>query len=96
MDASEAVVGELRVAADRGQRARLLEWAARFEPRRWAIEGATGNNLKGVDAEFPLGRNDKEWMKHTLWHSEGNNLTYKPVNLKPLTVDSIPPKVRTF
>jgi hypothetical protein len=37
----EAVVGELRVAADR-QRARLLEWAARFEPRRWAIEGATG------------------------------------------------------
>ncbi|KQP35781.1 succinate dehydrogenase flavoprotein subunit [Pseudorhodoferax sp. Leaf274] len=47
-------------------------------------------------AEFPLGRNDKEWMKHTLWHSAGNNLTYKPVNLKPLTVDSIPPKVRTF
>ncbi|KTT14614.1 succinate dehydrogenase flavoprotein subunit [Pseudacidovorax intermedius] len=46
--------------------------------------------------EFPLGRNDKEWMKHTLWHSAGNNLTYKPVNLKPLTVDSVPPKVRTF
>jgi transposase len=42
VDASEAVVGELRVAADRHQRARLLEWAARFEPRRWAIEGATG------------------------------------------------------
>ncbi|MDA8455404.1 succinate dehydrogenase flavoprotein subunit [Acidovorax sp. GBBC 3334] len=46
--------------------------------------------------EFPLGRNDKEWMKHTLWHSESNSLTYKPVNLKPLTVDSVPPKVRTF
>jgi succinate dehydrogenase / fumarate reductase flavoprotein subunit len=46
--------------------------------------------------ECPLGRNDKEWMKHTLWHSANNNLTYKPVNLKPLTVDSIPPKVRTF
>ena len=42
VDASEAVVGELRVAADRHQRARLLEWAARFEPRRWAIEGASG------------------------------------------------------
>jgi transposase len=42
VDASEAVVGELCVAADRHQRARLLEWAARFEPRRWAIEGATG------------------------------------------------------
>ncbi len=47
-------------------------------------------------AEFPLGRNDKEWMKHTLWHSADNSLTYKPVNLKPLTVDSVPPKVRTF
>jgi len=46
--------------------------------------------------DFPLGRNDKEWMKHTLWHSAGNNLSYKPVNLKPLTVDSVPPKVRTF
>ena len=48
------------------------------------------------DAEFPLGRNDKEWMKHTLWHSADNSLSYKPVNLKPLTVESIPPKVRTF
>ena len=47
-------------------------------------------------AEFPLGRNDQEWMKHTLWYSEGNRLAYKPVNLKPLTVDSVPPKVRTF
>ena len=42
VDVSEAVVGELRVTVDRRQRARLLEWAARFEPRRWAIEGATG------------------------------------------------------
>ena len=47
-------------------------------------------------AEFPLGRNDKEWLKHTLWHSATNSLTYKPVNMKPLTVESIPPKVRTF
>ena len=47
-------------------------------------------------ADFPLGRNDKEWLKHTLWHSATNSLTYKPVNMKPLTVESIPPKVRTF
>ena len=46
--------------------------------------------------DFPLGRNDKEWLKHTLWHSASNSLSYKPVNMKPLTVDSIPPKVRTF
>jgi succinate dehydrogenase / fumarate reductase flavoprotein subunit len=48
------------------------------------------------DAQFPLGRNDAEWMKHTLWDSATNTLSYKPVNLKPLTVDSVPPKVRTF
>jgi succinate dehydrogenase / fumarate reductase flavoprotein subunit len=48
------------------------------------------------DAQFPLGRNDAEWMKHTLWYSEGNRLDYKSVQLKPLTVDSVPPKVRTF
>jgi succinate dehydrogenase / fumarate reductase, flavoprotein subunit len=48
------------------------------------------------DADFPLGRNDREWMKHTLWYSQGNRLDYKPVNLKPLTVESVPPKVRTF
>ena len=48
------------------------------------------------DAEFPLGRNDRDWMKHTLWDSATNGLSYKSVNLKPLTVDSVPPKVRTF
>ncbi|MCK6420466.1 MAG: succinate dehydrogenase flavoprotein subunit [Aquabacterium sp.] len=48
------------------------------------------------DPQCPLGRNDAEWMKHTLWYSQGNRLAYKPVNLKPLTVDSVPPKVRTF
>jgi len=48
------------------------------------------------DPQFPLGRNDVEWMKHTLWYSQGNRLDYKPVQLKPLTVDSVPPKVRTF
>ena len=45
--------------------------------------------------DFPS-RDDANWMKHTLWHSASNSLTYKPVKLKPLTVDSVPPKVRTF
>ena len=48
------------------------------------------------DPVAPNGRNDAEWLKHTLWFSEGNRLEYKPVNLKPLTVESIPPKVRSF
>jgi succinate dehydrogenase / fumarate reductase flavoprotein subunit len=48
------------------------------------------------DPVAPLGRDDVNWMKHTLWYSEGNRLSYKPVRLKPLTVDTVPPKVRTF
>ncbi len=48
------------------------------------------------DPVAPLGRDDANWMKHTLWHSANNSLSYKPVNLKPLTVESVPPKVRTF
>ena len=44
----------------------------------------------------PLGRNDVDWLKHTLWFSEGNRLDYKPVKLKPLTTESIPLAVRSF
>jgi succinate dehydrogenase / fumarate reductase flavoprotein subunit len=46
--------------------------------------------------QYPNGRNDKDWLKHTLWFSEGNRLSYKEVNMKPKTVEAIPPKVRTF
>jgi succinate dehydrogenase / fumarate reductase, flavoprotein subunit len=48
------------------------------------------------DPQAPLGRDDANWMRHSLWYSEGNRLDYKPVKLKPLTVESVPPKVRTF
>ncbi|GAC1390385.1 MAG: succinate dehydrogenase flavoprotein subunit [Variovorax sp.] len=48
------------------------------------------------DPVAPVGRDDKNWMKHSLWYSQGSRLSYKPVNLKPLTVESVPPKVRTF
>jgi succinate dehydrogenase / fumarate reductase flavoprotein subunit len=46
-------------------------------------------------ADFPE-RDDRNWMKHTLWFKEGNRLLYKPVHLKPLTVESFEPKVRTY
>ncbi|MFZ6642137.1 succinate dehydrogenase flavoprotein subunit [Undibacterium sp. TC4M20W] len=41
-------------------------------------------------------RDDVNWMKHTLWYSEGNRLDYKPVVTKPLTVETFKPKPRTF
>jgi succinate dehydrogenase / fumarate reductase flavoprotein subunit len=45
--------------------------------------------------DFPE-RNDKDWMKHTLWYKEGNRLAYKPVHLKPMTVETFEPKKRTY
>ena len=46
-------------------------------------------------ADFP-DRDDKNWMKHTLWFKVSNRLDYKPVHLKPLSVETFEPKVRTY
>jgi succinate dehydrogenase / fumarate reductase flavoprotein subunit len=46
-------------------------------------------------SDFPK-RDDVNWLKHTLWYRDGNQLAYKPVNLKPLSVDAFPPKSRTY
>ncbi|MBU0751093.1 MAG: succinate dehydrogenase flavoprotein subunit [Gammaproteobacteria bacterium] len=47
-------------------------------------------------AEFPDGRNDKDWLKHSLWYKEGNRLDYKSVKLTPLTVETIALKKRAY
>ena len=46
-------------------------------------------------SDFP-NRDDAQWMKHTFWYKEGNRLEYRPVNLKPLTVESFEPKARVY
>jgi succinate dehydrogenase / fumarate reductase flavoprotein subunit len=46
-------------------------------------------------ADFPE-RDDRNWMKHTLWYKEGNRLAYKPVHLKPMSVATFEPKVRSY
>lgn len=52
--------------------------------------------LKDVHAldDFPA-RDDQNWLKHTLWYSDGSRLDYKPVQMKPLTVESFPRRVRS-
>jgi succinate dehydrogenase / fumarate reductase flavoprotein subunit len=46
-------------------------------------------------ADFPE-RDDKNWMKHTLWYKEANRLDYKPVHQRPISVETMQPKVRTY
>jgi succinate dehydrogenase / fumarate reductase flavoprotein subunit len=41
-------------------------------------------------------RDDVTWLKHTLWNKDGNRLEYKPVKLKPLTVEGFEPKPRVY
>ena len=48
------------------------------------------------DREDHHKRDDVNWLKHTLWYREGDRLAYKPVNLKPLSVETFQPKARVY
>lgn len=74
--------------------ATIVSAAARHECRGAHV--VVDYERPGDDPEHPNGRNDREWLKHSLWFKEGNRLDYKPVKLKPLSVDSIELQVRTF
>jgi len=41
-------------------------------------------------------RDDNNWLKHSLYDSATGNMSYRPVNLKPLTVESFPLKERVY
>ncbi len=41
-------------------------------------------------------RDDEQWLKHSLYLSAGNRLEYKPVRMKPLTVEPFPLKARVY
>lgn len=79
-------------------RIEALELANLIETAKATIVSAEARQeSRGAHAhrDFPE-RNDADWMRHTLWFSEGNRLDYKPVNLKPLTVETFQPKKRTY
>jgi len=46
-------------------------------------------------SDFPE-RDDVHWLRHSLYHKASNTVDYKPVRMKPLTVDTFPPKPRTY
>ncbi len=41
-------------------------------------------------------RDDVNWLKHSLYFRDGHRLEYKPVHIKPLTVESFELKARTY
>jgi succinate dehydrogenase / fumarate reductase flavoprotein subunit len=79
-------------------RVEALELANLTEAAKATIISAEARKeSRGAHAhrDFP-DRDDSHWIKHSLWFSEGNRLDYKPVVMKPLTVESFEPKARTF
>lgn len=61
------------------------------------VSAEARNESRGAHArdDFSI-RDDNKWLKHTLYFSEERRLDYKPVRLKPLTVESFSPKARTY
>jgi succinate dehydrogenase / fumarate reductase flavoprotein subunit len=61
------------------------------------VSALARHESRGAQArsDYPS-RDDVHWLKHTLWYREGNRLDYKPVHLTPLSVESFPPKARTY
>lgn len=79
-------------------RVEALELTNMIEVARATVKSAANRTeSRGAHAldDHPE-RDDDNWLRHTLWYSEGGRLDYRPVQMKPLTVDSIPPQPRTF
>jgi len=79
-------------------RVEALELDNLIEVAQAAMTGAEARKeSRGAHAraDFPE-RDDKNWLKHSLYYSEGHRLDYKPVRLKPLTVETFPLKARVY
>jgi succinate dehydrogenase / fumarate reductase flavoprotein subunit len=111
-DLLAAGVAKIQAVAERAKRTHIKDKSKVFNTARIEaleldnlIEVARASMISAAAREESRGahdradhpkRDDVNWLKHTLWHREGDRLTYKPVHLKPLTVDSFQPKARVY
>jgi succinate dehydrogenase / fumarate reductase flavoprotein subunit len=72
-------------------KATIVSANARTESRGAHVRDDAVDTSRNAD-----GRDDKVWLKHTLWYREGNRLDYKPVQMKPMSVDTIELKKRAY
>jgi len=105
-------VEKMQIIAERFKDARLRDHSSVFNTARVeALETANlidcamataASALKRQESrgahsrvDFP-DRDDKNWMKHSLYDKQTGSVDYKPVRTKPLTVDNFPPKKRVY
>jgi len=105
-------VQKIRAVAERAQRTQIKDKSKVFNTARvealeldnlievaraTMISAEARRESRGAHdrADFPK-RDDVNWLKHSLWYREGDRLDYKPVHLKPLTVESFEPKARVY
>jgi succinate dehydrogenase / fumarate reductase flavoprotein subunit len=107
VNAAIAQVGALdigRLASEQAAEARLeaLELENLMAIARATLVSAlarTESRGAHTREDFPK-RDDDRWLRHTLYFQgtaeQRDQLDYKPVRLKPLTVDTFQPKERTY
>jgi succinate dehydrogenase / fumarate reductase flavoprotein subunit len=61
------------------------------------ISAAGRSESRGAHSRVDFAeRDDHNWLKHSLYYRDDQRLDYKPVRLKPLSVEAFPPKPRVY